>query len=356
MGQWAPLMARLPRLAKDIGIRESGGRTVTVMTGSAALSEAQLRQFDQEGYLVVRGLLGDAELQPILEEYERVLGEIVDDLVADGSLDDPYASLPFAHRFLRVVAETGRTFAQHFDPALPQSGVTSTTPMWMGPAVFGLLTSTRLLDAVESVIGPEITANPVQHVRIKPPESLVSKGSDADTARVRATSWHQDNGVVTEDADDSEILTVWIPLTAATEAHGCLTVVPGSHRGSILTHCPGGDSGLEIPESVLPRDGAVPQPMEPGDVLLLHRRTAHASLPNVSEDIRWSLDLRFNPTGQATGRSVHPEFVARSRSRPASELRDANVWRQSWEDARTLLARETDVVYNRWDSDAPACA
>jgi phytanoyl-CoA hydroxylase len=329
---------------------------VTTMTSSAALSEAQLQQFDRDGYLIVRGLLGPEELQPILDEYELVLDGIVEGLVANGSLQDGHATLPFAQRYLRVVAETGQTFAQHFDPALPQSGVTAATPMWMGPAVFGLLTSTRLLDAVESVVGPEITANPVQHVRIKPPESLVSNSADAQAARVRATSWHQDNGVVTEDADDSEILTVWIPLTTATAAHGCLTVVPGSHRGEILTHCPGGDSGLEIPESVLSRDGAVPLPMEPGDILLLHRRTAHASLSNVTDEIRWSLDLRFNPTGQATGRSAHPEFVARSRSNPTSELRDAQAWRRSWEDARALLARETDRIYNRWDSDAPACA
>lgn len=330
--------------------------TAIMATTKAGLDAEQLERFAHDGYLIVRGLLGPSDLQPILDEYEEVLDRIVGDLVAEGTLADPLEGLPFAERFLRIVAATGRTFAQHFDPALPQSGVTRGTPFWTGPAVFALLTNTRLLDAVESIIGPEITANPVQHVRIKPPESLLPDNGDASVARVKATSWHQDNGVVTEDADDSEILTCWIPLTTATEAHGCLTVVPGSHDGTILTHCPGGDSGLEIPESVLPRDRGVPLPMAPGDVLFLHRRTAHASLSNVSDEIRWSLDLRFNPTGQATGRSAHPEFVARSRIAPTSVLRDAAAWQRSWEECRERLARESDPIYNRWDSDAPACA
>lgn len=326
-------------------------------TVAQPLTRGQLEQFEREGFLVVRGVLDPADdLQPIIDEYEQVLDGLVDELVATGALADAYADLPFAQRFMRVVAETGQTFAQHFDPALPRSGVTTATPMWTGPAVFALLTNPHLLDVVEAAIGPEITSNPVQHVRIKPPESIVPPGEGETQARVRATSWHQDNGVVTAEADDSDILTVWIPLTTATEAHGCLTVLPRSHRGDIFTHCPGGTSGLEIPETVLARDGAVALPMEPGDVLLFHRRTAHASLSNVSDEIRWSLDLRYNPTGQATGRSVHPEFVARSRKDPASELRDPDAWRRSWEEARARLAEDTEVVYNRWNSDAPACA
>ena len=321
-----------------------------------ALDGGQLEAFARDGYLVVEGLLGPEDLTPILAEYAHVLDRIVADLVAQGALDDPLADLPFAERFLQIVRHTGKTFAQHFDPALPQAGVTRDTPFWTGPAVFDLLTNERLLDAVESIIGPEITANPVQHVRIKPPESLLPHSNDVSVARVRATSWHQDNGVVTEDADDSEILTCWIPLTTATETHGCLTVVPGSHQGSILTHCPGGDSGLEIPASVLSRDRGVPLPMAPGDVLFLHRRTAHASLSNVSDEIRWSLDLRFNPTGQPTGRSMHPDFIARSRSAPQRELRDPSAWHRSWQDCRDRLARGSDPTYNRWNSDALACA
>ena len=63
-------------------------------------------------------------------------------------------------------------------------------------------------------------------------------------------------------------------------------------------------------------------PLDRGSVLFLHKRTVHSSLPNVSEEVRWSFDLRYNPTGEPTGRHLFPGFVARSRANPETELRD----------------------------------
>lgn len=310
-----------------------------------------------EGYAVVRGLLDPAvHLDPVIEEYHGVLDRLAHHLVATDHLADALVHLPFADRYQRIVAETGSTWAQWFDPALPQGDVYVDTPIWTGPAVFALLTSPVLLDLVEQVVGPEILANPVQHVRIKPSEGLVAPEVAAGQHHLGATSWHQDNGVVTPDADDTDLLTVWMPLTRATTAHGCLTVIPRSHGGGIHPHCPGAAAGLEIPETVLSRADAVALPLERGDVLLLHRRTAHASLPNTSGEIRWSLDLRYQPIGQPTGRAVHPGFVARSRRDPSTELHDPVAWSRSWEDARARLAVDRDFVYHRWEAGAAVCA
>lgn len=321
------------------------------------LTQSQQDQFENQGYLAVQGLLDPAtDLDPVIREYEGVLDRLTEDLVSNGAVDSHVADLPFAERFMRIVRDTSDTHAQYFDPSLPQGNVKPDTPMWTGPAVFSLLTNPALLDAVESVVGPEIYSNPVQHVRIKPPESLVDREAAAGQHALNATSWHQDNGVLTPDADDSNILTVWLPLTRATTRHGCLQVIPQSHTGGIFVHCPGGPSGLEIPEKALDRLGAVPVPLDRGDVLFLHKRTAHASLSNTSDEIRWSLDLRYNPTGAATGRSVFPGFVARSRSNPSTELRDSMAWAKMWSDTRTRLSSNDEFVFNRWDADAPACA
>jgi phytanoyl-CoA hydroxylase len=321
------------------------------------LTTAQLHQFNQHGFLPVRGLLDPAvHLDPVIREYEGVLGQLAEDLYAQGEITSLYSDLGFGEKFMHIVAETGRTYSQHFDPCLPQGGVEVDTPIWTGPAVFALLTEAVLLDAVESIIGGEIFSNPVQHVRIKPPEGLVAAEKAVSQHALGATSWHQDNGVLTPDADESDIVTVWIPLTHATERHGCLQLIPGSHHNDILVHCPGSAAGLEIPASVLPRTYARPIPMERGDVLFMHRRTAHASLSNTSPEIRWSLDLRYNPTGQPTGREVFPGFVARSRSNPGAELGDALVWAEMWREARRALSLGETPVFNRWQADAPACA
>jgi hypothetical protein len=323
----------------------------------SGLTTAQLDDFDQLGFLHVPGLLDPAiHLDPVIDEYEGVLGQLAEDLYAQGEITSLYSDLEFGERFIRIVAETGQTHAQHFDPSLPQGGVELDTPIWTGPAVFALLTEPVLLDAVESLIGAEIFSNPVQHVRIKPPEGLVVTEKAVSQHALGATSWHQDNGVLTPDADESDIVTVWIPLTRATERHGCLQLIPSSHHNDLLVHCPGAAAGLEIPAAVLPRANARAIPMEPGDVLFMHRRTAHASLSNTSPEIRWSLDLRYNPTGQPTGREVFPGFVARSRSNPGAELSDALVWAEMWGEARRALSLGETPVFNRWQADAPACA
>ncbi len=65
-----------------------------------------------------------------------------------------------------------------------------------------------------------------------------------------------------------------------------------------------------------------PIPMKRGDVLFLTKYTLHGSLPNTSDEVRWSFDRRCNPIGQPTGREAFPGFVARSRANPDSELHD----------------------------------
>ena len=101
---------------------------------------------------------------------------------------------------------------------------------------------------------------------------------------------------------------------------------------------------------------AVPLPMKPGSVLLMHRLTPHCSFSNHSDHVRWSFDLRYNPIGQATGRRAFPGFVARSRSKPETELGDPARWAALWSQARERLAASEVESFNRWNSDAPACA
>ena len=296
------------------------------------------------------------DLDPIRREYAVLLGDLCRAWHAQGRLASTYDTLSFGKRLTEVVRESGVEYYQHCDISLPQSDVKEDTPIHVGPAVFRLLTNPRLLDLVEALIGPEIYSNPVQHVRIKPPEVVIPDGPN-DSA-VAVTPWHQDQGVTTPDADESRILTVWIPITDATVENGCMLVIPGSHREGLTFHCPGTETQpeLHIPDSGLRLEDAAPVPMQAGQVLFMNRRTKHASLGNQSDDIRWSFDLRYNPTGQPTGRSAFPGFVARSRSDPASVLSDPREWADLWHAARASLAERSKPVFNRWVGSPAACA
>ena len=99
-----------------------------------------------------------------------------------------------------------------------------------------------------------------------------------------------------------------------------------------------------------------PVPVSAGGAVIFDPFTPHASLPNVSNGFRWSFDLRYNVTGQPTGRSQFPEFVARSRSRPESEMREWRAWHRSWRETRAHLANSPHIPQHRWSADAPHCA
>lgn len=321
-----------------------------------ALTPAQRQQFEDDGYVVVDGVLDPArDIQPVMVEFAEVLDGIAAGLVAEGAVSSPYTELPFSDRLTRICAESGRNFPDRFDISLPFKGVRRDTPIHLGPAVFRLMTSPRLLDAVEDIIGPEIYSNPVQHVRMKLPKQAISEKFQ-NSSLMTKTGWHQDIGVILEEADVSTILTVWIPLSDATVENGCLEVIPGSHRNTLIEHC-ATTGGMRIPDILLPSRPSRPLPMPAGSVILMNQQTVHGSLDNVTPDqVRISFDLRYQPTGQPTGRPAFPGFVARSAAHPETELRDPAGWRKLWLDTRERLVQAEEARFTRWNAESAVCA
>lgn len=329
---------------------------------AAALSDTQLKQFRDEGFTVAEDVF-DPEIDFLL--LKRDYGEILDDVAADlmaGEVIESYdPSASFSDRVIDVYQQAGDLDLQSFDIALRGKKITNRTSMYLKKAAFDLLRHPPLIDLVEQLLGPEVYSNPVQHIRLKVPnpadrEGELSKSAGLTDIAVQ-TPWHQDNGVVTEDADSTEMLTVWVAVTDAPIAAGCLAVVRGSHNRGLVGHCPRLPS-LTIPDELVGLENAVPVPMRAGSALLMTRHTMHRSLPNVSESIRWSFDLRYQPTGQPTGRKIFPGFVVRSKADPASVLDDHSAWVSLWEKARDDIAARDDAAFrfNRWKPDAPWCA
>jgi hypothetical protein len=323
------------------------------MTDITELSPMQ--QLDERGFAVVEGVLEpERDLRPVLDEYEDVLDRAARDLLSQGLVTSAHADLPFARRLILLTRESGSSLGRYFDVSLPQNGIRSDTPIHTGPACFRLLTNERLLDLAQQFTGPEISVSPVGHVRIKLPEHTLEAGADGLMSKI---PWHQDNGVILPEADQSRILTVWIPINEATLENGCLQVLPTPRTQELIEHCPTGPGGPHIPDSYLERRQPVPLPMRPGSVLLLHSRTVHSSLENQTADqVRISMDLRYQSPDQPSGRPMFPSFVARSRSHPERELRDAAAWSRMWLEARARLAEDSPKVFNRWDPNSPACA
>ena len=317
------------------------------------LTPQQMDDFTENGYLAVDGLLDyDLDIAPVIAEYQQLLDELCEQWVAEGRLRESYSELPFERRLVEVY-KAGCDYAQAIDIALPNDKIYEDTPINLGPAVFNLLKSPRMLSAVESLIGGEIYSNPIQHIRIKTPKKFVAE-QDKHNSLYGKTSWHQDVGVGLEEADDTQMLTCWVAVTEATVDNGCLQVMPKSHREGMALHCTPGQ--LAIPEQFIELDEAIPVQLNPGGVLFFHPLCKHASLDNTSDSFRWSFDLRYNPIGQPTGRPHFPGFIAQSRLNPDSVLNDWRDWAQLWYDARARLATLDGVRAHRWEDGDPLCA
>jgi phytanoyl-CoA hydroxylase len=323
------------------------------------LDEAQCLSFAENGFLAIDRLLDDEDLTPLEDEYAALLDDLAKALVRAGKIADAHADLPFAERYTEILVDHP-DLHRHFNISLPLiNGAVDpeTYHAHAGPAVFALLRHPKILDVVECLIGPEITCSPVQQMRMKPPERRVGGGLKGHS-NVGQTTWHQDIVALLPEADDTEQLTVWLAITEATVENGCLVSVPGSHREGPKAHCANAALASEphVPERLMARREAVPLPVKRGGVVLFNKMNIHRALPNKSTGLRWSMDLRYHPTGQASGRPAFPGFVARSRANPDQELRDPVAWARSWDEAR---ARIVTGAYHgrifedrRWNDEA----
>lgn len=91
-------------------------------------------------------------------------------------------------------------------------------------SAYEIATHPLLLDAVESILGPDILLWDSAYI-VKEP---CSEGF---------VSWHQDLTYWGLDMEsDDDLLTAWVALTPATTENGCMKFVDGSHRKGTFAH------------------------------------------------------------------------------------------------------------------------
>lgn len=103
--------------------------------------------------------------------------------------------------------------------------------------------------------------------------------------------WHQDDNYVEGNRQE---VTVWTPLYDTKIEHGCLKVMPGSHKLGPVPHT------LNVGKKSLPRDIYDREvryvEMGSGDVLFCSSYLLHSSSLNFSDQIRYSIQLRYTST------------------------------------------------------------
>ena len=293
------------------------------------LTQAQVEAFHQNGYLVVEDALSDEDLNPLISDFEALITTLADELYAEGKIAERYEKLPFERRIAWLTKAAGN----------PLQGRVS-FPANLRHPIFNFLHNDHLLDLLEPIIGPEIYCNPTHHVRPKLPEPLMGKGFDN---WIQQSPFHQDAAVLLPEADATLVVTTWIPLVDATAENGTLHVYPKLHHGEICRHvrCP---YGWTITPELMPEGEPVTIPVKKGGLVLIHCRTPHGSLPDLSDEVRWSLDLRWHDAREPGGRPL-PGILVRSREQPEKVTRDHQAWIDAW---AAVQADPTPRKMYRW--------
>jgi ectoine hydroxylase len=243
------------------------------------LNTQQLRQYNDDGYLLIESLFDSEEIE-LLHRSAK----------ADKQLDD--------HAYGRDDGEGG----------------TVRLSLWNHPGdgIYGAFArSNRLVSAAEALLGDE-------------PYHYHSKMIMKEARVGGAWAWHQDygywysNGVLTPN-----LVSSFIAVDRATRENGCLQVIRGSHHCGRVHHVLTGDQAgadAERVAEILKRYELVHVEMNPGDVLFFHSNLLHRSDRNNSENSRWSMICCYNArSNDPYKESHHPRYT------PLDRLDDAKI-------------------------------
>ncbi len=233
-----------------------------IPTIGKTLSTEQLERFNEDGYIIIPGLLSDDEVKKIKAlqaRAEAMAQEHGESFNIDGAHYD-VEPLPPGHPEGKTVAL--RKIQEVFTSE---------------PAFAEVMASKKLLDVVADLIGDEIYYHSSKYM-CKP-----AFGG-------RRKPWHQDWAYWSD--MNSKQVTVWCAIDKATTENGCMQIIPGSHKKGLVEHYHGED--FMIHEEGITEENIVIAEMNPGDALIFNVLALHASDPNNSSKDRLSAIIDFD--------------------------------------------------------------
>ena len=155
------------------------------------------------------------------------------------------------------------------------------------PLVANVAKDDRILDIVESIIGENILVWAAEFfIKEKKSDSIVGMHQDL-------TYWGM--------GETSGQVTAWLALSQSNKDSGCMEFVKGSHKNRILPHEDTYSSksllsrGQEV-QVEIPSENRILAELKPGQMSIHHGLMIHGSGPNLSNDRRIGVAIRYiNP-------------------------------------------------------------
>jgi len=230
--------------------------SVKALTDSTPLighPRALRQRWDEEGVLFLRGLMDPALIGWAREKFRGAL--VAEELI------DPLSEVPIW---------TGKA------PKTRRPCDALGTSVW-----HEIVKYPKLNAVVRDIFDAQPVWIPIVGHRSSMPTGPVAEGQDIFAGR------HQD-GFFNEGI---QFAICWMPIRDVTLSTGSFAVAPGTHSRGVLHS----EVDNTLHPGVIPDDAWRSADFRVGDVLIFNYMTAHATLPNPSNEIRMSLDVRAIP-------------------------------------------------------------
>ena len=237
--------------------------------GNNFLSDEQISQYWNDGYLFPVSVFTAAEASA----YRAELEEIEQEWFGSEALPRPL------NQYKRV----------HSEIVMPLASQMALSP--------------QVLDAVEGILGPD--------VMIWGAEFFIKEAQSPHIVTMHQDLTYWGFG------ETSNQVTAWIALSSSTVNSGCMDLVGGSHKQSLLPH---NDTmaennllsrGQEVVATVTEEDKTNVE-LQPGEMSLHHGQCIHGSGPNTSNDRRIGFAVRYIST-EARQQSKNREYAMLAR-------------------------------------------
>ncbi|MCX6535670.1 MAG: phytanoyl-CoA dioxygenase family protein [Actinobacteria bacterium] len=217
---------------------------------SGELTQTQIDQFDNDGYVVVNDIFTSVELKELVE-------------ITDAAQAEAAAFLAAQPNKRIAISEIGAiTFAAQIASRKPE--------------ICKFVKNTKIMGACRDLIGPDVRMYHDQAVykQIEKP---------------RRFPWHQDNGYLF--VEPQHYLTCWIALNDVTIENGCPQIISGLHKNGTLSHYFVPTLGYECFEN--PPFTPVVAEIKAGGAVFFSSLTPHLTGPNNSNDVRKAYIVQY---------------------------------------------------------------
>jgi phytanoyl-CoA hydroxylase len=221
-----------------------------------ALTLAQIEQYNQDGYLILRDFLNQQEISRLYQ-----------------------------------IAIEDKAMSKNAININDSTGKRSKLSLWYKPGddVYGLLTrSESLVNSVDKLLDGNAA---VCHFHSKLMQKEPKVGG--------AWEWHQDYGYwyKNEFLLPDQMMSVMVAVTDANIENGCLQVIKSSHKMGRVEHGFAGEqngAAQRYVDLALQTMELIYVELKAGDILFFHSNLLHRSEANLSDKARWSMISCYN--------------------------------------------------------------